>query len=64
MIDIRAFFKRKRSDSVAEGAPPEKPRQHEPGKAAPFIGGARERIQDLLVGHDGERVGFRWPVQG
>jgi len=64
MIDIRAFFKRKRSDSVAEGAPPEKPRQHEPGKAAPFIGGARERIQDLLVEHDGERVGFRWPVQG
>lgn len=62
MIGIRAFFKRKRSDSMAKGAPPEN--QHEPGKAAPFIGGARERIQDLLVGHDGGRVGFRWPVQG
>jgi hypothetical protein len=25
--------------------------------------GAAERTQDLLVGHDGERIGFREPVQ-
>jgi hypothetical protein len=28
------------------------------------IPGAVEKTQDLLVGHDGERVGFRKPMQG
>ena len=65
MIDILAFFKRKRADGAAKSAPPEeKPSQLEPGRPTRFMGGACEKTQDLLAGHDGERVGFRKPVQG
>ena len=65
MIDLLAIFRRKRADATAKSAPPEgKPRQPEPRKAARFMGGAYEKTQDLLAGHDGERVGFRRPVQG
>jgi hypothetical protein len=28
------------------------------------MGGGYEKTQNLLAGHDGERVGFRKPVQG
>ncbi len=65
MIGILGFFKRKRPQLTAKNAPSEeKQRQPEPGKSARFMGGACEKTQDLLVGHDGERVGFRKPVQG
>jgi hypothetical protein len=65
MIRLPAFFRRKRADATAKAAPPEEsPRQPEPRKAARFMGGASEKTQDLLAGHDGERVGFRKPVQG
>ncbi len=61
-----AFFKRKRAEAVAERAPPEeKPLKPEHGRFNRFMGGACEKTPDLLVGvHDGERVGFRKPVQG
>jgi hypothetical protein len=63
MISLLALLRWKRADAVAKSAPPdEQPRQ--PRKAARFIGGGYEKTQDLLAGHDGERVGFRKPVQG
>ncbi len=65
MIRILEFFKRKRAEFTANKAPQEeKRRQTEPRKAARFMGGACEKTQDLLVGHDGERIGFRKPVEG
>lgn len=66
MIDLLAIFKRrKRAEITVKNAPPEeKQRQPEPRKPARFMGGAYEKTHDLLVGHDGERVGFRKPVQG
>ncbi len=66
MISLWALFKRKRVERLVEGPQPEetKPHQSEQRRAR-FMGGACERTQDLLVGgHDGERVGFRKPVQG
>jgi len=66
MIDLLAIFKRrKRAEITAKNIPPqEKHCQPEPRRPARFIGGGYEKTQDLLVGHDGERVGFRKPVQG
>ncbi len=65
MISFRALFKRKRAEATAKSAPPEeKPLKPEQKRSARFMGGACEKTQDLLVGHDGERVGFRKPVQG
>ncbi len=65
MISLRALFKWKRAEPTAKSAPPEeKPLKPEQKRPARFMGGACETTQDLLVGHDGERVGFRKPVQG
>ena len=66
MIDLLAIFKRrKRAELTAKNAPPEKKLcEPEPRKPARFMGGACEKTHDLLAGHDGERVGFRKPVQG
>ena len=66
MIDLLSIFKRrKRADATAKNAPPEeKQRQPELTKPTRFVGGACEKTHDLLGGHDGERVGFRKPVQG
>ena len=66
MIDLLSIFKRrKRAAATAKNAPPEeKQHQPEPRKPSRFMGGACEKTHDLLGGHDGERVGFRKPVQG
>ncbi len=65
MIGLLAFFKRKRAELTAKKTlPEEKQLQPESGKPARFMGGACEKTHDLLAGHDGERVGFRKPVQG
>ncbi len=64
MIGIMAFLKRKRADAMAKSAPPEEEARQRLKKAARFVGGAYERTQDLLAGHDGERIGFRKPLQG
>ncbi len=65
MIGLLAFLKRWRAKASAKSAPPEEaPPRPEPGKRARFMGGGYEKPQDLLAGHDGERVGFRKPVQG
>jgi len=64
MIGLFALFRRKRADATAKSAPPDElSREPEAGKAA-WLGGGYEKTQDLLAGHDGERVGFRKPVQG
>ena len=64
MIGILAFLKRKRVDMMAKSAPPEEEARQRLRKAARLVGGAYERTQDLLAGHDGERIGFRKPLQG
>ncbi len=65
MIGLLALFRRKQADATAKSTPPdEQPRQPEARKAACFMGGGYEKTQNLLAGHDGERVGFRKPVQG
>ena len=65
MIGFLALFRRKQADADGGSAPPEEQsRQPEPRKSAWFMGGGYEKTQDLLAGHDGERVGFRKPVQG
>ena len=64
MIDLLAIFKRKRSTPTARAPALEEHRPPEPRKPARFMGGACEKTHDLLAGHDGERVGFRKPVQG
>ena len=65
MIGISAFFGRKRADAGGNSGRPEDKPQREPGKPrARFIGGASEKTQDLIVCHDGERIGFRKPVEG
>jgi hypothetical protein len=64
MIGLGLFFKRKRMEDAAKPAPqpiqPAKPQE----KPSRFMGGAPERTQDFLGRQDGERVGFRKPVQG
>jgi len=64
MIDLLAIFKRRKRAEITGAPPEENQRQPEPRKPARFMGGAYENTHDLLVGHDGERVGFRKPVQG
>ncbi len=66
MIDLPFRFKKKRPAATEAPAMPKaqvapKPR---PEKLRPFAGGATEKAQDYLGGRDGERIGFRKPVQG
>ncbi len=63
MIWLPAFMRRKR---IAGDEPPVQEKTDRPPMSKPprFMGGAVERTQDLLSIHDGERVGFRKPVQG
>jgi len=66
MIGLPFFFKRKRieaGEKPAGSAQPAVPaRMRE--KPSRFMGGVPERTQDLLGRQDGERVGFRKPVDG
>ena len=64
MIGLLALFRWKRADATASTLSQESPPQPEPRKPARFMGGGYEKTQNLLAGHDGERVGFRKPVQG
>ncbi len=66
MIDFWAVFRRRKgAEPKAQNAlPDEKVHKPEPNRPSRFMGGACEKTQDLLAGHDGERVGFRKPVQG
>ena len=65
MIGLLALFRRKQAAATANSAPPdEQSRRPEARKAVWLMGGGYEKTQDLLAGHDGERVGFRKPVQG
>ncbi len=66
MIGLPSFFKRKpRSPRASPGAAREEaPPAPKPDKPYRFAGAACEKTQDLLTGgHDGERVGFRKPLQ-
>jgi hypothetical protein len=65
MIWLRAFMRRKRAAAVGNELAAQKKTNQPPVSRPPlFTGGAKERTQDLLSVHDGERVGFRKPVQG
>ena len=66
MTGLSFLFRRKREDAPAKPAAKPSPavsaqRQERPSR---FAGGRPERTQDLLGRQDGERVGFRKPVQG
>ncbi len=66
MIGFSFFFKRTAAKpaeaAAAKPSPAVQPQRNE--KPSRFTGGATERTQDLLGRMDGERVGFRKPVQG
>jgi hypothetical protein len=67
MIRLSFLFRRKRENATerpaAGGASPAAPAQRQE-KPSRFLGGMPERTQDLRGRQDGERVGFRRPVQG
>ena len=67
MIGLTFLFKRKRTkpeEMPASPAPQPVAPQQKLDKPSRFLGGAPERTQDFLGRQDGERVGFRKPVQG
>ena len=64
MIWLRAFMRRRRAVVGNEPADRKETNQSPVSRPPRFAGGAPERTQDLLSVHDGERVGFRKPVQG
>jgi hypothetical protein len=66
MIGLPSFLKRKPQAArpPAATAATETPPAPKPGKPLHFPGAAGEKTRDLLVGHDGERVGFRKPIEG
>jgi hypothetical protein len=53
--------RKEQSPGEPKGAPQPTPR---PDPAPRRSGERPEKAQDLLRGHDGERVGFRRPVEG
>ncbi len=66
MIGLPAFFRRKPQAARASGATakaetPPAPKADNPVR---FPGATCEKTQDLLTGHDGERIGFRKPLEG
>jgi hypothetical protein len=66
MSGLFFLFRRKREDPAEKPAAKPSPaapaqRQEKPSR---FMGGMPERTQDLRGRQDGERVGFRRPVQG
>ncbi len=67
MIGLRFFSRRKKNqaeEKQAAAPTPDIPPQ-QAAKTSQFNGGITERTQNLLGGHhDGERVGFRMPIQG
>jgi hypothetical protein len=63
MIRLSFLLRRKRQDAEKPVPEPSPPIQR-PEKPARFMGGMPERTQDLRGRQDGERVGFRKPVQG
>jgi hypothetical protein len=64
MIRLSIFFRSKRQDATEKPASNSPPATRSPEKPARFMGGIPERTQDLRGRQDGERVGFRKPVQG
>ncbi len=65
MIRLPFFSRRKRIDAAEKAAAPAQPATpaKAPERPLRFIGAAPERTQDLLQVQDGERVGFRKPVE-
>lgn len=66
MIGLPAFLRRKPKAAEAPAAAADEKAPPAPKQAKPphFAGAAGEKTQDLLAGHDGERVGFRMPLEG
>jgi hypothetical protein len=66
MIRLAFLFRSRRqaaTEKLAAQPSPAAPAQKQE-KPARFMGGMPERTQDLRGRQDGERVGFRKPVQG
>ncbi len=65
MIGLNFLFKRKREEIRKTSQPPvQASAEHKKEPLQPFSGGVPERTQDFLGRQDGERVGFRMPIQG
>ncbi|MFZ1109339.1 MAG: hypothetical protein WAN43_13470 [Rhodomicrobium sp.] len=66
MIGLPSFLRRKPKPARAPGAVAEEKAPPAPKRDKPphFAGAAGEKTQDLLTGHDGERIGFRKPLDG
>ena len=66
MNGLSFLFRRKRQNAPEQPAAKPSPATpvQRPEKPSRFAGGRPERTQDLLGRQDGERVGFRKPVQG
>ncbi|MGO9546032.1 MAG: hypothetical protein ACLPPF_14730 [Rhodomicrobium sp.] len=66
MIGLPLFSKRKRDETAGKPAVPAQPAapKQRPEKPPRFMGGVPERTQDFLGRQDGERIGFRKPVEG
>ncbi len=66
MIKLPSFLKPKQPETAGKNQKPADPLQPKLRQDPSFryIGEVSEKTQDFLGGHDGERVGFRKPVQG
>jgi hypothetical protein len=65
MIGLPAFLRRKPKSVQPPGAAADEKAPPASNQAKPphFAGAAGEKTQDLLAGHDGERIGFRMPLE-
>jgi hypothetical protein len=64
MIGLPAFLRRKLKSAQTPAADEKAPPAPRPAKQPNFAGAVGEKTQDLLAGHDGERIGFRKPLEG
>ncbi len=66
MIRLSFLFRGTRQNPAEKSAANPSPAAPAQKREKPprFVGGMPERTQDLRGRHDGERVGFRKPVQG
>jgi hypothetical protein len=61
MMGFFSIFRRKRREAIAEQPViSQAPNIEKPSR---FLGGVPEKAHDYLMRRDGERVGFRKPVQ-
>jgi hypothetical protein len=63
VIGLPSFLKRKQLAASAAASAEPLPAAPKPEKPYHVTGEACEKTQDLITGYDGERIGFRKPLQ-